>query len=180
MPGSDIIPSKMSIRNQIAVKTEEARQKMMVEAGPKLAYMKMMKEHAQNTTSGSDEMKQETIMFFETKIRELENDVTGSPRYTYNLRYPVDFGREANGVDPEFANSNFTSTAEIVEFVNQLVMTNDMLFISDTYMIPSASDIDTMLDGDTRITRTQFDINADEDEDSPVPLFEVSRIRTNY
>jgi hypothetical protein len=67
-----------------------------------------------------------------------------------------------------------------VEFVNQLVMTNDMLFISDTYMIPSASDIDTMLDGDTRITRTQFDINADEDEDSPVPLFEVSRIRTNY
>jgi hypothetical protein len=170
----------MSISNQIAAKTEEKRQKMMVEAGPKLAYMKMMKEHAQNTTSGSDEVKQETIMFFKAKILELENDVTGSPRYSYNLRYPVDFGREANGVDPEFANRDFTSTAEIVEFIEMLILRDDMLFLSDTYNIPSDSKIDRMLSGDSYTTRTQIDINADEDDDYQVPPFEVTRTRINY
>ena len=153
---------------------------MMAEAGPKLAYMKMMKEHAQNTTSASDEVKRETIMFFETKIRELENDVTGSPRYLYNLRYPVDFGREANGVDPEFANRDFTSTAEIVDFIEMLILRDDILFLSDTYNIPSDSKIDRMLSGGYHTTRTQIDINADEDDDYQVPPFEVIRTRINY
>ena len=153
---------------------------MSTHAGAKLAYMKMMKEHAENTTSASDEVKQETIKYFETKIRELEIDVAGRPRYSYNLRYATDFGREHNGVQPEFAHKRFRSTAEIVEFVNQQVMSDDMLYLSDTYNIPSAADIDAMLDGDSRITRAEIDINADEDDDYQVPPFEITRTRVNH
>jgi hypothetical protein len=153
---------------------------MSTHAGAKLAYMKMMKEHAEKTESGSDEAKQETIKYFETQIRELEIDAVGRPRYTYNLRYPTDFGREHNGVQPEFAHKRFRSTAEIVEFVNQQVMSDDMLYLSDTYNIPSAADIDAMLDGDSRITRAEIDINADEDDDYQVPPFEITRTRVNH
>jgi hypothetical protein len=145
----------------------------------KLAYMKMMKEHAEKTASSSDEAKQETIKYFETKIQELEIDVAGTPRYSYNLRYPTDFGREANGVQPEFAHKQFSNTREIVHFIEMLILRDDMLFISDTYNIPSPSKIDVMLSGDSRITRTNIDINADEEEDDIVPPFEITRTRIN-
>ena len=46
--------------------------RMSTHTGAKLAYMKMMREHAQNTTSSSDEAKCETIAFFDYKIQELE------------------------------------------------------------------------------------------------------------
>jgi hypothetical protein len=167
----------MSTRNQTAlIRAAEALQKMKSEAGPKLAYMKMMKEHAEKTASASDEAKNETIKFFETKIRELEIDAMGSPRYSYNLRYAIDFGREANGVDPEFANKQFASTEEIVHFIEMLILTNDMLYISDTYKIPSPSDIENMFNPNSRI---QFNISLD-DDDYQVPPFEVVRTRINY
>jgi UDP-N-acetylmuramyl pentapeptide synthase len=167
----------MSTRNQTAlIRAAEALEKMKSEAGPKLAYMKMMKEHAEKTASASDDAKNETIKFFETKIRELEIDVTGSPRYSYNLRYAIDFGREHNGVDPEFANKQFASTEEIVHFIEMLILTNDMLYISDTYNIPSPSDIEKMFNPNSRI---QFNISI-EDDDYQVPSFEVVRTRINY
>ena len=153
---------------------------MCTNAGAKLAYMKMMKEHAQNTTSGSDEVKQETIKYFETQIRELEIDVVGRPRYTYNLRYATDFGREANGVQPEFAHKQFASTEEIVHFIEKLILTDDMLYLSDDYNIPSPSKIHDMLSGDSRITRIKIDINSDEDDDYQVPPFEITRTRVNH
>jgi hypothetical protein len=152
---------------------------MSTHTGSKLAYMKMMKEHAEKTESGSDEIKQETIKYFETQIRELDIDVTGSPRYSYNLRYATDFGREANGENPEFAHKRFASTEEIVHFIETLILTDDMLYLSDTYNIPSPSKIDVMLSGDSRITRTKIDINADEDDDYQVPPFEITRTRVN-
>jgi len=167
----------MSTRNQTAlIRAAEALEKMKSEAGPKLAYMKMMKEHAEKTASASDDAKNETIKFFETKIRELEIDAVGSPRYSYNLRYAIDFGREANGVDPKFANKQFASTEEIVHFIEMLILTNDMLYISDTYNIPPPSDIEKMFNPNSRI---QFNISI-EDEDYPVPPFEVVRTRINY
>jgi len=168
----------MSISIQIAAKTEEARQKIMADAGPKLAYLKMMKEHAEKTASSCDEPKEETIKFFETKIRELENDALGMPRYSYSVRYATDFGREANGVKPEFAHKKFASTEEIIHFIEMLILSNDMLFISDTYNIPSAPDVDIMLGGESRVTRTSININAGEDGD--VPPFEITRTRINY
>jgi hypothetical protein len=59
-------------------------------------------------------------------------------------------------------------------------MSDDMLYLSDTYNIPSAADIDAMLDGDSRITRAEIDINADEDDDYQVPPFEITRTRVNH
>jgi len=153
---------------------------MSAHTGSKLAYVKMMKEHAEKTESGSDEIKQETIKYFETQIRKLEVDVTGSPRYSYNLRYATDFGHEANGVQPEFAHKRFASTEEIVHFIETLILTDDMLYLSDTYNIPSPSKLDDMLSGDSRITRTKIDINADEDDDYQVPQFEITRTRVNH
>ena len=47
-------------------------QDTIAEIDAKLAYMKAMKEHAENTTSSSDEAKRETIEFFDSKIQELE------------------------------------------------------------------------------------------------------------
>jgi len=152
---------------------------MSTHAGAKLAYMKMMKEHAEKTDSGSDEVKQETIKYFETQIRELEIDVRGSPRYSYNLRYPTDFGREYNGVQPEFADKKFASTEEIVKFIEMLILTNDMLYLSDTYNIPSPSKIDDMFNPNSRVSRIQFSISLD-DDDYQVPSFEVSRTRVNH
>ena len=167
----------MSTRNQTAlIRAAEALEKMKSEAGPKLAYMKMMKEHAEKTASASDDAKNETIKFFDSKIRELEIDAMGSPRYSYNLHYAIDFGREANGVDPEFANKQFASTEEIVHFIEMLILTNDMLYISDTYNIPSPSNIEKMFNPNSRI---HFNISI-EDDDYPVPPFEVVRTRINY
>jgi hypothetical protein len=152
---------------------------MSTHTGSKLAYMKMMKEHAEKTESGSDEIKQETIKYFETHIRELEIDVTGSPRYSYNLRYATDFGRESNGVQPEFAHKRFTSTEQIVHFIETLILTDDMLYLSDDYNIPSASKIDAMFNPSSSVSRIQFNISLD-DDDYQVPPFEITRTCINY
>lgn len=84
-------------------KEEALRQKMMVDAVPKLAYMKMMKDIVNTIPSSSDEAKNEAIEFFSTKIEELEVDVKGEPRYSYNLHYPIDVGFKANGIKPSFS-----------------------------------------------------------------------------
>jgi hypothetical protein len=61
-----------------------------------------------------------------------------------------------------------------------LILTDDILYLSDDYNIPSPSKIDDMLSGDSRITRTKIDINADEDDDYQVPPFEITRTRVNH
>jgi len=152
---------------------------MSTHAGAKLAYMKMMKEHAEKTESGSAEIKHDTIKYFETQIRELEIDVAGSPRYSYNLRYATDFGREANGVQPEFAHKRFASTEEIVHFIETLILTDDMLYLSDDYNIPSPSKIDAMFNPSSSVSRIQFNISLD-DDDYQVPPFEITRTCINY
>lgn len=160
-------------------KEEAARQKMITDATDKLTYMKAVREFADKTPSASAAAKNYTLTFLDTQIRELKMDADGKPRYLYNLRYACDFGREYNGVKPEFTDARFTSAQDLVEFVNQLVLSDDMLYESDTYKIPSASEIDELLDG-SKLKRMKFDINADEDEDGPVPPFEVTRTRINY
>ena len=162
-------------------KTEQNRQKMMADAKDKLAYLKTIRKLADTTPSSSAEAKNDTLAFLDTKIRELKIDADGAPRYSYNLHYAIDFGREYNGVKPEFTDTTFTSSRELVEFVNQLVLSDDMLYESDTYKIPSASDIDKHLD-ESNLRRMTFDINVenDEDEKGPVPPFGITRTRINY
>lgn len=161
-------------------KTEQNRQKMMTDAKDKLTYLKTVRKLADTTPSSSTEAKNETLAFLDTKIRELMIDAAGEPRYSYNLHYAIDFGREYNGVKPEFTDVKFTSSRELIEFVNQLVLSDDMLYESDTYKIPSAAEIDKHLD-ESNLRRMTFDINVDEeDEDAPVPPFGITRTRINY
>jgi hypothetical protein len=179
--GPDSITTKMSTTklSMFAEKTEQNRQKMMADAKDKLAYLNTVRNLADTTPSSSIEAKNETLAFLDAKIRDLKIDADGRNRYSYNLHYAIDFGREANGVKPEFADAKFASSQDIVDFVNQLVLSDDMLYESDTYNIPSASEIDELLDG-SRLRRIKFNINLDEDEDGPVPDFEVTRTRINY
>lgn len=166
-----------SIREEMRVKEEGRRAKMMADASLGLEYIKAVTKYSQNTPSSSDVVKNETIAFLFSKMRELELDSRGVPRYSYNLHYPIDFGREYNGEQPTFADKKFSSTEEVVEFVNQLVMSNDLLFVSDTYKIPSVSDIEMTLGDDCKTRRMRFDINVDDNE---VPDFEITRTRINY
>ena len=162
-------------------KTEQNRQKMMTDAKDKLAYLKTIRKLADTTPSSSAEAKNDTLAFLDTKIRELKIDADGAPRYSYNLHYAIDFGREYNGVKPEFTDTTFTSSRELVEFVNQLVLSDDTMYESDTYKIPSAAEIEKHLD-ESKLRRMTFDINIDDDEDEkgPVPPFGITRTRINY
>ena len=160
---------------------ELARQKMITDATDKLTYMKAVRAFADTTPSASAAAKDYTLTFLDTQIRELKIDADGKPRYLYNLHYACDFGREYNGVKPEFTDAKFTSSEELVEFVNQLVLSDDTLYESDTYNIPRACDIDRVIDG-SKLKRMKFDINVEneDDEEGPVPDFEVYCTRINY
>ena len=160
-------------------KVEEKRRQMMTDAKDKLTYLKTVRKLADTTPSSSTEAKNETLAFLDAKIRDLKIDADGRNRYSYNLHYASDFGREYNGVKPEFTDAKFASSQDIVDFVNHLVLSDDMLYESDTYNIPSAAEIDELLDG-SKLRRITFNINLDEDEDGPVPDFEVTRTRINY
>ena len=183
---SSYVRIKRSIINEMNAKEEALRQKMMVDAVPKLAYMKMMKDIVDSIPSSSDEAKNETIEFFSTKIEELEVDVRGEPRYSYKLHYPIDVGFKANGIKPSFSEKEFTNTKDIIEFVNQLVMSDDTQFVKDTYVIPSPYDLDLMLSTNSKSKHIRFDINVknddddDDDEYDEVPVFDVNRTRVNY
>ena len=160
---------------------ELARQKMITDATDKLTYMKAVRAFADTTPSASAAAKDYTLTFLDTQIRELKIDADGKPRYLYNLHYACDFGREYNGVKPEFTDARFTSAQDLVEFVNQLVLSDDTMYESDTYKIPSAAEIEKHLD-ESKLRRMTFDINIDNDEDEkgPVPPFGITRTRVNY
>jgi hypothetical protein len=163
---------------------------MITDAKDKLTYLKTGRELAD----------------LDAKIRELEIDVGGPPRYTYNLRYATDFGRESSSVQPEFAHKKFDSTEDIIHFIEMLIvmndivyirdyynmqfasteqfldfmemltLTDDIMYIRDTYNIPSSSNIEKMFNPNSRI---QFNISL-KDDDYPVPPFEITRTRIKY
>lgn len=119
----------------------------------------------------------------DARTEELKSDAAGKPRYTYNLEYPTDFGRAVNGVKNTYVHRKFlriNSTAEIVEFINQLVMSDDTLFCNDTYRIPSAGQIDAMFGEESRESVIYLNINVDPDDECCVPEMELSRMRINY
>ena len=133
----------------------------------------MMKDAAEKLKEIPEDMRTE----------ELKSDAAGLPRYTYNLEYPTDFGREANGIKNTYVHRKFlrmNSTEEIVEFINQLVMSDDTLFCNDTYRIPSAGQIDAMFGEECREKVIYLNINVDPDDECCVPEMELSRMRINY
>jgi len=170
------------IRAEIALKEEANRQKMMVEASEKLAYAKTMREQAEKTPSSSDKEKASTIEFFDSKIRELEIDARGEARYLYNLRYATDFGREANGVKPEFAKTTITSSHGVSLFIRQLIVEDDSLYLPvDEYKIPSGESIEKQFETENkRIIEIDINLYEEESESDKVPILTLYRERINY
>jgi len=162
---------------------EANRAKMMLDAKPQLEYMKMMKEIVGKIPSTSDKAKSETISFFDSKIQELEIDEAGLPRYLYTLTYVSDMGCRYNGIEPRMDKRDFKTTKEIIHFIETLILSDDTHIEKDTYKIPSASDIDTLLGENSSNKFIMFDINVNDEEDEgydDIPIFEVLRVRVNY
>ena len=162
-----------------------ARQMMIEEATHKLAYMKTLRELADKTPCGADKVKAEMMSYFNTQIRDLETDVLGKPRYSYNLHYPTDIGFAPNGRPPVFGDKKFTSIAELSKFINDYIKENDLMFDKEMYNIPTTMMLDGMFQDNDKLSNNvplEIDINdEDEDEDEEkVPLFTVTRVRVNY
>jgi hypothetical protein len=172
-------PKRLTREEQIYKKKETSRWKMIDEAIHEMPYMKTMREMAEKTPCGSDEVKAKMLAYFDAKILDLEIDYNGKPRYSYNLNYPTDIGFAPNGRKPEFANKTFNSVAEASNFIHDYIKSNEMMFDKKNYMFPSAEFIKRVVNARDLI---KIDINdEDEDEDEEkVPLFTVSRIRVNY
>ena len=173
----------MSIRQQLAAETEEARQKMMSEAVAQLAYLKAMREQAEKLPCPSERLRGKTVEFFDEEISKVEIDARGEPRYIYNLRYATDFGREANGVQPEFDHMDFLTSQAVSDFISDLVADDDEdLYLADEYDIPSAESIDKRFDTE-RKRKIEININVQiegEDEEDEVPIMTLTRTRINY
>jgi hypothetical protein len=164
---------------------EVARDKMMEESSHTLEYLKTLRYLAEKTSCGSDKVKAKMISYFNTQIRELETDVLGKPRYSYNLHYPTDVGFAPNGRLPVFGDKMFTSIAELSKFISEYVKEDDMMFDKEKYNIPTTKMLESMFqDNDKKSNSTplEIDINdEEEDEDEEkVPMFTVSRMRVNY
>ena len=171
--------TREEIRAMMVAKEEENRQKMMTEATNKLAYLKIVRDLADKTPCPSIKAKADVMRYFNTQILDLETDVLGKPRYSFNLHYPTDIGFAPNGRPPVFADKKFSSVAEISKFISQYIKSEDMMFDKENYNLPTASYIAMMLD---ESDKCDIDINdEDEDEDEEkVPPFTVTCTRINY
>ena len=172
------------IRATAAAKTEEARQKMMAEAVPQLAYLKAMKQQAETLPCPSSRLLDKTVEFFDHEIQRLEIDVRGEPRYLYNLRYATEFGREANGIKTEFDHMDFMTSKGVSRFIADLIADDEeYVYLADEYDIPSAEAIDKRFDTENKRT-IEIDINVhiedEEEDDDLVPIMTLNRTRINY
>ena len=171
--------TREEMRAMIAAKEEEKRQKMMEEATHKLAYLKMVRDLADKTPSSSIKAKADVMRYFNTQIIDLETDVMGKPRYSFNLHYPTDIGFAPNRRPPVFADKKFSSVAEISKFISEYIKSEDTMFDKESYNLPTASYIAMMLDESDKCDININDEDEDEDEEK-VPPFTVTYTRINY
>ena len=174
---------KRRTREEVRAMMEEAeeknRQKMMEEATHKLAYLKMVRDLADKTPCPSIKAKAGVMRYFNTQILDLETDVMGKPRYSFNLHYPTDIGFAPNGRPPVFADKKFSSIAEISKFISEYIKGDDMMFDKENYNLPTVFYIEMMLDESDKCVIDVNDEDEDEDEEK-VPPFTVTCTRINY
>ena len=175
IPSSKLRPSVPLAK--MRAELQASREKMIVEATHSLEYLKTVRHFAEKTSCGSDKIKAEILRYFNNQIFDLETDVLGKPRYSYSLNYPIEFGREANGVKPEFAHKTFKSVEEVSKFIHEYVKSNDLMFYKEEYTIPSREWIAIMLEEQTVI---DININKKDDDIEAVPPFRLSYTMINY
>jgi hypothetical protein len=160
-------------------KDEVKRKLMAIEAVDKVVYLQKIRKYVKKTEPMFEETKDELMAFLDAKIRDLEVDALGSPRYSYNLHYPTDIGFAPNGRPPVFADKKFTSAEEVSKFISEYIKGDDMMFDKDAYNFPSTSFIEEMLEKSNKVDIDVNDEDEDEDEEK-VPSFTVTRTRINY
>ena len=180
------------------------RSKMTIEnAGPKLAYMKMMKEQVKNTPSLSvDDAKYETLNFFDSKIQELEAAVVEEKRQKMmadarSKLTSIKSAEEINnllidargqpryscilyysygaGKTPLKDYKFFNSTREVSEYISQLVKSYPGVYPKDSYILPTSIFLDQMFG----IANTSS-LNINKEKDGVIPCFEFTSKRINY
>ena len=171
--------TREEMKAKIAAKEEQMRQKMIEEATHNLEYLKTLRHFAEKTSCPSIKVKADMMRYFNTKILDLETDVLGKPRYSYNLHYPTDIGFAPNGRPPVFGDKKFSSIAEISKFISEYIKSEDMMFDKENYNLPTASYIQMMLDESGKCVIDVNDEDEDEDEEK-VPMFTVTCTRINY
>lgn len=183
-PACPPAPKRLSREEMMAkllAKEAVSREKMMEEATHKLAYLKMMRDLADKTPCPSIKAKADVMRYFNTQILDLETDVMGKPRYSFNLHYPTDIGFAPNGRLPVFADKKFSSVDEISKFITEYIKSEDMMFDKESYnrITTTASYIQMLLEVSDKVDIDINDEDEDEDEEK-VPPFTVTRMRLNY
>jgi len=178
-------------------------EKIIVNAAYKLAYMKMMKEQAKNTPSlSADDVKSETIDFFNSRILELEASLLEERRQKMmtDARHKllITITREelnnllmdARG-EPRYSCAlryyygaaktpmtdykSFHSSKEISNYISRLVDAYPGIYPKDSYILPTSSFIDEISSIAKYIS---LDINKEKTGTNP--LFELTYKRINY
>ena len=142
-----VAPTKITDYKKIAAERKETRRKeMMAAAIPKLAYMKTLLDLIKAAPcSDATTCRNEILADFNTKIANLEVDAAGLPRYNYILSYKMD-----NGDDITHNQKEFNSSQMVYDFINDMVLTedgkDDYDYSEKAYTVPSAAEIDSMMD----------------------------------
>jgi len=180
------------------------RSKMSIESPvPKLAYMKMMKEHVKNTASlSANDAKNETLNFFNSKIQELEAEVVEEKRQKMmadarsklisitsaeefnNLlidarglpRYScILYYSYGSGKSPMKNYKFFNSTKEVSEYISRLVESYPAVYPKDSYILPTSSFLDEMFG-----IANASSLNINKEKEGFIPSFEFTSKRINY
>ena len=178
-------------------------EKIIVNAAYKLAYMKMMKEHVNRSPSlYADDVKYETIDFFNSKIKEFEASLLEERRQKMmaDARYKlasITTTEEINnllmdlrgeprysctlsyyygaGKNPMKDYKSFQNSKEISNYISRLVEAYPGIYPKDSYILPTSSFIDKMFGIDKFAL---IDINKE--KEGKIPLFELSSKLINY
>jgi len=180
------------------------RSKMSIESPvPKLAYMKMMKEHVKNTASlSANDAKNETLNFFNSKIQELEAAVVEEKRQKMmadarSKLISVTSAEELNnllidvrglpryscilyysygaGKAPLKDYKFFNSTKEVSEYISRLVESYPGVYPKDSYILPTSSFLDEMFG-----IANASSLNINKEKEGFIPSFEFTSKRINY
>lgn len=128
----------------------------MIAAVPKLKYYQTVRQSTEDMWNDSDAFEEvnteamesshnELMEFLNTKIHELKMDVEGKKRFIYTVKIEEDNGDEFihNKMD-------FKTSEEVYKFISEKTMNEDAKieygYEETPYTVPSAAEIDTLLD----------------------------------
>ena len=153
-------PTKMSVSTppmKRCLWEEEKHHKKMSEDAEMLSYMRMMRQITEKMSTTSIKGKAEVIRFFNLKIDDLEWRAGIAPRYSYILNYPT------------FADKEFKTIEEVVDFITEFIKSDPILFDKEEYKYPTTSFIESEFEWYGHAV-----IDVDEDN---VPPFRLTRRR---